>query len=52
MFKNDPTDKEAWSRYRKGILEYGGSHGNELKMLEDFLGRRTNPDALLDSLRS
>lgn len=37
-FGNDPYDKEVWAKYRREILEYGGSHANELGMLTDFFG--------------
>lgn len=38
-----------WNRYRKLILEPGGSR-DELKMLEEFLGHSPSPDALVRSL--
>lgn len=50
VFAKEPHSQEAWDKYRRGILEYGGSR-NELEMLEEFIGRPTNPDALLQSLQ-
>jgi metallopeptidase MepB len=49
-FANDPLSKDAWNRYRREILEYGGSYGNEIQMLEKFLGRKSNLDAFFASL--
>lgn len=49
-FANDPYDKEAWAKYRREILEYGGSHSDELEMLTEFLGRRPNMNALVEAL--
>lgn len=49
-FADDPRNQASWERYRRGILEYGGSR-DELQMLQDFLGRHPSPDALLRSLR-
>ena len=51
IFEADPKSQDAWNSYREGILGYGGSHGNEMKMLEDLLGRPPNPKALLNSLK-
>ncbi|KAI1446289.1 hypothetical protein F5Y02DRAFT_425955 [Annulohypoxylon stygium] len=48
-FAEDPRSREAWNRYRKGILEYGGSR-DELSMLEGFLGHAPSADALLREL--
>lgn len=51
MFAQDPRNKHAWARYRRGILEHGGGFGQgELKMLEAYLGRPTNVEALVESL--
>ena len=49
VFARDPWDKLAWRRYRREILEYGGSR-NELEMVEEFLGRTVNPRASLWNL--
>ena len=48
-FASDPRCQLAWERYRRGVLEYGGSR-DELQMLHEFLGRPPNPCALLRSL--
>jgi metallopeptidase MepB len=48
-FAADPRCQLAWERYRRGVLEYGGSR-DELQMLHEFLGRPPNPYALLRSL--
>ncbi|GAA5852314.1 hypothetical protein JCM8547_006734 [Rhodosporidiobolus lusitaniae] len=49
VFEKDPMSKEAGSRYRKSILEVGGSR-DEMDSLVDFLGRKPNNDAFLKSL--
>jgi metallopeptidase MepB len=41
--------KEAWERFRRGILEIGGSR-DESKVLEEFLGHPPTPDPLLRSI--
>ncbi|KAL0939540.1 peptidase family M3 [Colletotrichum truncatum] len=48
-FAKDPRNPEAWERYRRGILEYGGSKA-EMDIMTDFLGHEPGPDALLRSL--
>lgn len=48
-FAKDPRDPEAWERYRRGILEHGGSKG-EMEIMRAFLGREPGSDALLRSL--
>lgn len=45
-FADNPRDQAAWDRYRRGILEPGGSR-DEMQMMEEFLGRPVNPQALL-----
>jgi metallopeptidase MepB len=50
VFAKDPDDQEAWEKYRRGILEHGGAYGDEVKMLDDFLGRPSNSDALVEYL--
>ncbi|KAK1638860.1 peptidase family M3 [Colletotrichum phormii] len=50
-FAKDPRNPEAWDRYRRGILEYGGSR-DETEMMTEFLGREPGSDALLRSLGS
>ncbi|PMD39476.1 metallopeptidase MepB [Hyaloscypha variabilis F] len=48
-FAEDHRSPEAWNKFRRGILEYGGSR-DELEVLEEFLGRSPTPDALLQIL--
>ncbi|KAF9873525.1 hypothetical protein CkaCkLH20_08984 [Colletotrichum karsti] len=48
-FAEDPRNAEAWDRYRRGILEYGGSK-KEMDIMTEFLGREPGPGALLRSL--
>jgi metallopeptidase MepB len=48
-FAKDHRSKEAWERFRRGILEYGGSR-DERELLEEFLGHPPTPDALLLSV--
>ncbi|KAK1982245.1 peptidase family M3 [Colletotrichum cereale] len=50
-FARDPRSPEAWDRYRRGILEYGGSR-DAMGMMTEFLGREPGADALLRSLGS
>lgn len=49
-FAKDHTSQAAWDKFRRGILEYGGSR-NEREVLEEFLGRPPTTDALLRNLR-
>jgi metallopeptidase MepB len=49
VFAKDPNDKSAWERFRRGILQYGGSR-NEREVLEEFLGREPTPEALIRAL--
>lgn len=51
-FKPNPRDKDTWKRFHDKILRYGGSHPNQLQMLEGFLGREPNLQALAESLSS
>ncbi|KAH6986940.1 peptidase family M3 [Ilyonectria destructans] len=48
-FAKDPGSQAAWEKYRRGILQYGGSR-DELEMLEEFLGHPVSPKALFQSL--
>lgn len=50
VFADDPCNKDSWDRYRHGVLEYGGSQQDLLRMLENFLGRPPNMNALVESL--
>jgi metallopeptidase MepB len=49
VFKKDPMNKEEGRRYRHMVLEKGGSQ-EEMKTLEDFLGRKPNSDAFYQEL--
>lgn len=51
VFSHDPYNQETWDKSRRGILEYGGSQQDVLKMLEDFLERTPNMNALVDGLQ-
>jgi metallopeptidase MepB len=48
-FETDPMDPKAGMRYRKAVLEKGGSQ-DELKTVTDFLGRPPKVDALYSEL--
>lgn len=48
-FIEDPRSQTAWEKYRRGILEYGGSR-DEMEMLEEFLSHRPSSKYLLRSL--
>ncbi|KAK1759084.1 hypothetical protein QBC47DRAFT_315112, partial [Echria macrotheca] len=45
-FSKDPRNRETWERYRRIILEPGGSR-DELGIVREFLGRPVNTAALL-----
>jgi len=49
VFKEDPLDAARGDRYRKSILQPGGSR-EELDSLEEFLGRPPNSDAFMKEL--
>ncbi|KAL3428485.1 metallopeptidase [Phlyctema vagabunda] len=49
VFKKDPMNPVEGRRYRHMVLEKGGSQ-DEMKTLEDFLGRKPNPDAFYKEL--
>lgn len=49
-FKPNMRDKNTWKRFHDKILVYGGSHLDQLQMLEGFLGREPNFQALVESL--
>ncbi|KAJ5552082.1 peptidase family M3 [Penicillium frequentans] len=46
-FSQDPFNKETWARYRRGILEHGGTQQSLLQMLGNFLGRLPNMDLIV-----
>ena len=49
-FAIDPRSQASWERFRRSILEQGGSL-NELEMIKSFLGGRLpNIEALLSML--
>ncbi|CEJ89495.1 hypothetical protein VHEMI05336 [[Torrubiella] hemipterigena] len=48
-FSEDHRSIAAWDRYRRGLLEHGGSR-DEKQVLKEFLGRTPNENALLKSL--
>lgn len=47
--KKGVMDKATGIRYRKGILEKGATEP-EIKIVEEFLGRKSNSDAFLEAL--
>ena len=49
VFKKDPMDGKEGRRYRHMVLEKGGSQ-EEMKTLEDFLGRKPSSDAFYQEL--
>ncbi|XMA16161.1 hypothetical protein WAI453_008952 [Rhynchosporium graminicola] len=49
VFKKDPMSKTEGRRYRKLVLEKGGSQ-DEMKTLEDFLGRKPSTEAFYKEL--
>jgi metallopeptidase MepB len=50
VFARDPYNRDTWDKYRPGVLEHGGSQQTLLRMLEDFLGRPPNMNALVEDL--
>ena len=38
--------------HRREILEYGGSHADEMQKLMDYLGRRPDVNALVEGLKA
>ncbi|PQE04491.1 thimet oligopeptidase protein [Rutstroemia sp. NJR-2017a BVV2] len=49
FFKSNPMDATEGRRYRRMVLENGGSI-DEMKMLEDYLGRKPNSGAFYREL--
>jgi metallopeptidase MepB len=49
VFAQDPMNAKEGRRYRHMVLEKGGSQ-DEMKTLEDFLGRKPNTDAFYREL--
>ncbi|KAJ6786328.1 hypothetical protein PWT90_04718 [Aphanocladium album] len=48
-FAADPTSTTAWNRFRRQLLQYGGSK-DQTEILEEFLGRPPTTASLLKSL--
>ncbi|KAH7248622.1 peptidase family M3-domain-containing protein [Fusarium redolens] len=48
-FLEDPRSVSAWDRYRKGILEFGGSR-DELELLQEYLGHSPTAEPLLHDI--
>ena len=48
-FKKAPMDGEQGRRYRRTVLERGGSR-DEMEVLKEFLGREPNSKAFLEEL--
>lgn len=48
-FKKNPMDGAEGRRYRKTVLEKGGSR-DEMESLKEFLGREPNSEAFLKEL--
>ncbi|GKZ22041.1 hypothetical protein AbraIFM66951_007236 [Aspergillus brasiliensis] len=51
VFAADPFQKDNWAKYRREILQNGGSQQDLFQMLERFLGRPPNMNALVEGLR-
>ena len=49
VFAKDPMNGKEGRRYRHAVLEKGGSQ-DEMKSLEDFLGRQPSSDAFYREL--
>jgi metallopeptidase MepB len=49
IFEKDPMNPKEGRRYRHMVLEKGGSQ-DEMKTLEDFLGRKPSSDAFYKEL--
>lgn len=50
IFSKDPRGKNVWNKYRREVLKFGGSHTDNLKMFENFLGRQPNLNALSETV--
>lgn len=48
-FAEGHDSREAWERFRVGVLEHAAGR-DECEIMEGFLGRPANADALLRSL--
>lgn len=50
-FEENPRSQERWEKYRRGILEFGGSR-DEMGMLEEFLGHKPSSEYLFSNLQA
>ncbi|KAF5526635.1 Thimet oligopeptidase [Colletotrichum aenigma] len=50
-FEESPRSQERWEKYRRGILEFGGSR-DEMEMLEEFLGHKPSSGYLFSNLQA
>lgn len=51
-FAKNPMDRETWARYRRLVLEPGGSHSEPFELIREFLSRPHDVGAFFDSLKS
>ncbi|PWY78784.1 peptidase family M3 [Aspergillus eucalypticola CBS 122712] len=51
VFAEGPFQKDKWEKYRREILQNGGGQQDLFQMLERFLGRPPNMNALVEGLR-
>ncbi|KAM0665108.1 hypothetical protein ACQRIU_005369 [Beauveria bassiana] len=52
LFAVDPTNTNAWERYRQMVLQPGAEHPDLLKLLEKVLGHAPNATALTNVLEN
>ncbi|KAM3540460.1 hypothetical protein ARSEF1564_006645 [Beauveria bassiana] len=52
LFAVDPTNTNAWERYRQMVLQPGAEHPDLLKLLEKVLGHAPNATALINVLEN
>lgn len=51
VFTEGPFQMDKWGKYRREILQNGGGQQDLFQMLERFLGRPPNMNALVEGLR-
>lgn len=51
IFAQDPYNSDVWNKYCCGVLEYSGSPQSLFGILENFLGRSPNMNAIVESLQ-
>ena len=51
VFAEGPFQMDKWEKYRREILQNGGGQQDLFQMLERFLGRPPNMNALVEGLR-